>query len=63
MPRKFVDLSISLENDVVSDSPAFDPKIDYLTHEDTIAKMTGFFPGLRKEDLPDGERWPRSWCA
>lgn len=27
MPRRFVDLSIFLENDAVSDPPAFAPKI------------------------------------
>ena len=27
MPRRFVDLSIFLENDVVSDPPAFAPRI------------------------------------
>jgi hypothetical protein len=31
MPRRFVDLSIFLENDVVSDPPAFAPKIQYFT--------------------------------
>ena len=33
MPRRFVDLSIYLENDVLSDPPAFAPKIQYFTHE------------------------------
>ena len=31
MPRRFVDLSIFLENDVVSDPPAFAPKIQYFS--------------------------------
>ncbi len=57
MPRRFVDLSIYLENDVVSDPPAFAPKIQYFTHEDTYEQMAPFFPGLKKEDLPDGEGW------
>ena len=57
MPRRFVDLSIYLENDVVSDPPAFAPKIQYFTHEDTYEQMAPFFPGLTKEDLPDGEGW------
>ena len=29
MPRRFVDLSIFLENDVLSDPPAFAPAIQY----------------------------------
>ena len=57
MPRRFVDLSIYLENDVVSDPPAFAPKIQYFTHEHTYEQIAPFFPGLRKEDLPDGEGW------
>ena len=57
MPRRFVDLSIYLENDVVSDPPAFAPNIEYFTHEDSFAQIEPFFPGLKKEDLPDGEGW------
>src|SRR5215204_6772002 len=57
MPRKFVDLSIYLENHVLSDPPAFAPKIEYFTHENTFSQIAPFFPGLRKEDLPDGEGW------
>ncbi len=57
MPRKFVDLSIFLENDVVSDPPAFAPKITYVDHQMSAGQMLSFFPGLKKEDLPDGEAW------
>ena len=57
MPRQFVDLSIFLENDVMSDPPAFAPKIQYFTHEQTYEQIEPFFPGLKKEDLPDGEGW------
>jgi hypothetical protein len=44
MPRKFVDLSIFLENDVLSDPPAFAPKIQYFTHEHTFEQIEPFFP-------------------
>ena len=57
MTRKFVDLSIFLENDVMSDPPAFAPKIEYFTHENTVSQIEPFFPGLQKGDLPDGEGW------
>jgi len=57
MTRRFIDLSIYLENDVVSDPPAFKPRIEYLTHQDSVEQIASFFPGLRKQDLPDGEGW------
>jgi kynurenine formamidase len=57
MPRKFIDISIFLENDVLSDPPSFKPKIEYFTHEDTVERIAHFFPGLQKNDLPDGEGW------
>ncbi|BBB14383.1 cyclase family protein [Sphingopyxis sp. FD7] len=57
MARRFVDLSIFLENDVISDPPAYRPKIDYIDHRMSVPEITGFFPGLKAEDLPDGEAW------
>lgn len=55
--RRFVDLSIYLENDVISDPPAMKPNIDYVTHDVGAQQMTSFFPGLAPGDLPDGEGW------
>ena len=52
MPRKFVDLSIYLEKDVMSDPPAFTPEIEYFTHTNTCGQIEPFFPGLKREDLP-----------
>src|SRR5258708_3602417 len=57
MSRKFVDLSIYLENDVKSDPPVFEPKIKYFTHQDSLPEMLPFFPGLKPEDLPGEEAW------
>ena len=44
MPRTFVDLSIFLENDVLSDPPAFAPKIQYFTHENTLRADRAVLP-------------------
>ena len=57
MARRIVDLSIYLENDVVSDPPVFRPKIEYIDHKMSVPELAGFFPGLQPEDLPDGEAW------
>ena len=57
MPRRFVDLSIYLENDVISDPPANAPKIAYMRHDQSVERIAQFFPGLEKKDLPDGQGW------
>ena len=57
MPRRLVDLSIYLENDVASDPPGLEPRIEYFSHQNTYAQIAPFFPGLQQQDLPDGEGW------
>jgi kynurenine formamidase len=57
MARKIIDLSVFLENDVISDPPGYRPKIDYIDHETSVPELLEFFPGLKAEDLPDGEAW------
>ena len=52
-----IDLSIYLENDVISDPPGMQPEIRYFNHEQTPEQVTAFFPGLEPDDLPDGEGW------
>ena len=57
MARQIIDISIFLENDVISDPIGMQPKIEYIDHQASVAGMTAFFPRLEKADLPDGEGW------
>ncbi len=57
MPRRLVDLSIALDNDVISDPPQLKPEIEYFNHRQTAPQMAEFFAGLTAADLPDGEGW------
>jgi kynurenine formamidase len=55
--RRFIDISMYLENDIPSDPPGLGPKIRYIDHQMSYPDLAQFFPGLKKEDLPDGEAW------
>ncbi len=57
MPRRIVDISAPLKAGIASDPKGHEPQIVYRTHEDTVAGLLSFFPGLKKEDLPGGEAW------
>jgi kynurenine formamidase len=54
---KIVDLSICIENDILSDPLPFKPNIDYLDHRQSFPRLAQFFPGLKPSDMPDGEAW------
>ena len=56
MPR-FIDLSIYLENDVISDPPMMQPNIDYIRHEEGAEQVKLFFDELDTQELPDAEGW------
>lgn len=55
--RRIVDISMAIENDIPSDPPGLGPKVVYRGHAEMAPMMTKFFPGLKPEDLPDGEGW------
>ena len=57
MPRRIIDLSVPLENGVAADPPGFGPQLTYLGHKETVPEVCRYFPGLKPEDLPDGEGW------
>lgn len=61
MTATFVDLSIYLENDVLSDPPMLAPRIEYQTHADTVGDFTRLLPGTRQEDYPEGEAAASEW--
>jgi kynurenine formamidase len=55
--RRLVDLSVSIEAGLPSDPPLMIPRIDYVDHAQGADQMTEFFPGLRKDQLPDEMGW------
>ncbi len=56
MARRLVDISVALQNDVPADlGPG--PKIAYVDHQQSVPTILPFFPGLKREDLPDGQGW------
>jgi kynurenine formamidase len=54
---KFIDLSISIENDIPSDPKEMIPQITYLDHKQSVPSMLHFFESAKPEDLPNGLAW------
>lgn len=63
MARQFVDLSIFLENEVLSDPPPLAPKIQYQNHKDTVQEFMHLLPGTKEEDYPGGEAAAAEWVT
>jgi kynurenine formamidase len=57
MGRTIIDLSIAIEAGLPSDPEMMIPQIDYVNHLMGAEQMTQFFPGLKKEQLPNGLGW------
>jgi kynurenine formamidase len=54
---RFIDISMPISADVITDPPPLAPKIKYTDHDAGLAQMLPFFPGLAPGDLPDGKAW------
>lgn len=52
---RIVDLSVALKNGIASDPPDMRPSIAYRNHAGGAQEFMERFPGLRREQLPDGE--------
>ena len=53
--RRIVDLSVYLENGVLSDPQPLSPRITYQDHRQTVAEFERLYPGTTAADYPDGE--------
>jgi kynurenine formamidase len=55
MPKRIVDLSIALENDVPADPPGYEFSIEYVDHQATLPILFRRYKDLRTEDLQNSE--------
>lgn len=60
MPRRFIDLSITLDPDVVTDPPFMRPTIERQGHRETVGEAAMFFPGITAEAFAGGEGFAAS---
>src|SRR5262245_49666368 len=54
MARRIIDISVALKAGIASDPPYMLPSINYLDHNAGAESFVQVFPGLRREQLPDG---------
>jgi hypothetical protein len=52
---RLLDLSVALANNPHTDPPGLGPEIEYADHKQGLPEMLRMFPGLKADDLPDGE--------
>jgi kynurenine formamidase len=55
MPKRIVDLSIALENDVPADPPGYEFSIEYVDHQATLPVLFRRYKDLRAEEMPNSE--------
>ena len=55
MPRRLIDISVALKAGIKSDPPHSLPKIEYMDHKQGAQDFAMMFPGLKPEQLPNGE--------
>lgn len=51
---RLIDLSMTLDDQVVTDPPFMRPSIKYETHAETMGELGHFFPGVTAEQMPGG---------
>lgn len=54
---KLIDLARPLENTEFADPPGLGPQIQYMSHDQTAGQILSFFPGVSRDQLPNGEGW------
>ncbi|MCD2172314.1 cyclase family protein [Rhizobium sp. C4] len=57
MSRTLIDISVAIDNHTMADPPMMKPEINYIGHERGAEDIVAMFPGLKVEDLPDGQGW------
>lgn len=55
MARRIIDISVPIANHIQADPAVWQPKIEYFDHDQMLESFLSNFPGLRREDLPDGK--------
>lgn len=53
----FIDISMPISVEVVTDPPPLRPQIRYVSHAEGAAMMAPIFPGLSVDQLPEGQGW------
>jgi kynurenine formamidase len=52
---RIIDLSVALKSGIASDPPSMLPEIAYRDHAEGAKEFAAMFPGLKPEQLPDGQ--------